>query len=289
MSKSYQFGLLGHRISFSLSPDIFRAIARHTNTEILYSLIDVPIEKLSLSLQELVHRGFDGFSVTIPHKSRIMKYLTEIESTAEAIGAVNSVRIYQGELVGYNTDAYGFSSPLEEYRDQLKGRPAIIVGSGGAARAVLYSLLTDFAVSQVFVCARTMARTTQLQADAMRFAEDQQVVTCLMADFDRARDAKPAILVNCTPLGGFSSGGAPIESVPFAINAASIYYDLNYNDDNLLVANAYRAGVTAIDGTTMLVKQAVRSFELWTGMSAPFESVYADVFGRISDGAREQD
>ena len=283
MSKGYQFGLLGHGISYSLSPDIFRAIAHHTDIQHTFTLIDIPGEKLGLTLEELGQRGMDGFAVTIPHKSRILQYLPRLDSTAETIGAVNSVKIDDGVLVGYNTDTFGFALPLAKYRDRLQGETAIIVGSGGAARAALYCLLTEFDVSHIVICGRTVARVTQLQADAARFAPAKSVSTCLMAEFDRVRKTEAAILVNCTPLGGFSSGGAPIDSEPFAIDAAPIYYDLNYNADNLLIANAYRAGVTAIDGTAMLVGQAVKSFELWTGHPAPYDAVYAEVFGRPAD------
>jgi shikimate dehydrogenase len=280
MSGCFQFGLLGHRISYSLSPDIFRAIADHTNCHIDFSLIDIPGDKLDITIEELVHQGLDGFSVTIPHKSRLLKLVTDIDPVAETIGAVNSVKVSEGSLIGYNTDVFGFAVPLEEFREELRGKTAIIVGSGGAARAVLYSLLREFEVNHALVCARTVARVTQLQADAARFAPDREVSTCLLSDFAGLQHTEAAILVNCTPLGGFTSGGAPIEAVPFPVDIAPIYYDLNYNADNLLIANAYREGVRAIDGTKMLVGQAVRSFELWTGLTVPFDAVYNAVFGR---------
>lgn len=280
MTRRFQFGLLGHRISYSISPDIFRAIAELTNCQISFSLIDIPVDQLDSAVEEMVQRRFDGFSVTIPHKSRLLSRLTQLDAVAEQIGAVNSVKVSGQTLTGYNTDVFGFGIPLAEWRGALRHKSAIIVGSGGAARAVLFSLMTEFEIAHALVCARTVAGVTQLQADAARYAPDRTVTTCLLSDVATMKRARAAILVNCTPLGGFSTGGAPVQASPFPLDIAPIYYDLNYNDDNLLIANAYRAGLTAIDGTSMLVGQAVKSFELWTGLTAPYKAVYDAVFGR---------
>jgi len=134
MSRARQFALLGHNIAYSRSPDIFRAIAAHADSALEYDLIDIPIEKLALTLEEIVARPLDGFSVTIPHKKEIVSHMAELDDAARKIGAVNSVKVEDGLLYGYNTDAYGFGIPLQPHRKPLAGGHAIVVGSGGAAR-----------------------------------------------------------------------------------------------------------------------------------------------------------
>lgn len=283
MSKPYQFALLGHNIAYSRSPHIFRAIADHTKRPIDFDLVDIPPEKLALTLEEILNRGLDGFAVTIPHKREILPHLAEIDPAAQMIGAVNSVRLDDGLLYGSNTDVYGFGVPLEPHRRQLENGDAIVVGSGGAARAIIYSLITQFHVGSISIFSRTPPKLASLAADVSKFSRDTLIETRLLTEFPAHIEEPASILVNCTPLGGFTPEGEPIPSFPFPVDAAQIYYDLNYNTDNLLVARARRSGVAAIDGTTMLVAQALKSFELWTGQEAPFEPVYRTVFGRPTE------
>lgn len=279
MSKPYQFALLGHNIAYSRSPHIFRAIADHTGLIIDFDLIDIPTEKLGLSLDEIVARGINGFSVTIPHKETLMAKMAALSDAARKIGAVNSVKVEDGGLYGDNTDVYGFALPLKPHRRELEGSDAIVVGSGGAARAVIYSLITDFELGSITVFSRTPSRLASLVADVTRFGGDTVLEARLLTEFPVEFEEPAGILVNCTPLGGFTPEGEPIASFPFPVDAAHIYYDLNYNSDNLLIAQARRAGIAAIDGTTMLVGQAIRSFTSWTGHELELEPIYRAVFG----------
>lgn len=280
MSKPDQFALLGHNIAYSRSPRIFHAIAEHTGRTLDFDLIDIPKEKLGLTLEEILTRGVNGFAVTIPHKKLIVPHMAELDRAAAKTGAVNSVRIEDSLMYGYNTDAYGFGLPLAPHRRELEGGDAVVVGSGGAARAVIYSLITDFEIGSVTIFSRTPGNLASLAADISRFGGDTAIETRLLHEFPDEIEEPAAILVNCTPLGGFTPEGEPIPSFPFPIDAAHIYYDLNYNTDNLLVAHARRAGVATVDGTIMLVGQALKSYELWTGVKVDFEPIYRAVFGQ---------
>jgi len=279
MSSGCKFGLIGHKIGYSKSPDIFASIFSRMNIDGSFESFDFPPEKLEQVFQHLTESEISGLSVTIPYKSAIQDYLTSLDKSAQIVGAVNSIKLKGGKSLGYNTDTYGFSLGLEGHRELVTGNSATILGCGGAASAAVYSLYSDFGVRQFQIYGRNQNRLG-LFVERMK----AQLVGCEFETTDlmttETVQAAPAIVVNCTPLGG---GSFPKENpLPQSLNwqEVRVYYDLNYNSDSPAIVVAKSKGAITLDGRKMLVGQAVRSFKIWTGHEADMGPVFEDVFGK---------
>ena len=163
MTEGYRFGLIGHNISYSRSPAIFESIFRHNGSSGSFHNYDLDPERFAEQFQALIDKGLSGFSVTIPFKAKVMDLLHDVEPVAKAIEAVNSVSVVDGRLCGFNTDIQGFAVPLAGHSEQLKHGRALIFGSGGGARAVVYSLFANYEVREFIVLSRTPERLLQFQ------------------------------------------------------------------------------------------------------------------------------
>jgi shikimate dehydrogenase len=283
MKHAYRFGLIGHRVSYSKSKDVFRAIFSHIGKEGEFDIFDVAPDDFQAQLVELVKDGVRGLSVTIPYKQAIIKHLQEIDTIARALEAVNSISIDSEMLCGFNTDCYGFSLPLRKYGEKLKHGTALILGCGGAARAAVYSLYTDYDLRQFTVLGREGIKLTEFRRSLEHHLRRIKITPVVEQEVagDAWESVSYNIIVNCTPLGGWNYPNE--HPLPKGIRwpASKMYYDINYNEGNNVVKSAHNAGLIAIDGSAMLVGQALRSFDIWTGQTAPFEPVYEQVFGSM--------
>ena len=282
MKKQYKFALIGYGISYSRSGEVFEAIFETTGIPGTFEMFDIAPEEIGHRLTGLVQDGMQGLSVTIPYKRAVIEYLDEIDTIARALEAVNSVAVDSGVLRGFNTDCYGFSLPLHPYSQKLKHGRALIFGCGGVARAAVYSLYTDYEVRQFIVIGRTESKLLAFCESLQQRLHQIRIEPIVGTRF--ARPMQPGtgydIIVNCTPVGGWNH---PAENpLPTGLDwsVSGLYYDVNYNDNNRPVAEARAAGLTVIDGSAMLVGQAIRSFDIWTGQAVPFEPVFQRVFGR---------
>ncbi|HWR81710.1 MAG TPA: shikimate dehydrogenase [Candidatus Deferrimicrobium sp.] len=282
MTDSYKFGLIGHHIAYSLSRDVFAAIFAVSGKRGRFEIYDVAPEQLDSRFNNVVAAGIQGLSVTIPHKQTIIGHLDEVDAVAQVLGAVNSVAVDSGHIRGFNTDCYGFSLALRPFKDQLARRRALVLGSGGAARAAIYCLCTDYQIRNFTVLSRSTASVTEFQTAATKIMPDVDIVAVtgdgIRNSFWDEQDY--GIIVNCTPLGGWHYPDRSPLPAALQLHAGQIYYDVNYNDGNKLVQQARESGLTALDGRLMLVGQAVRSFAIWTTNSVAVEPVYEMVFGR---------
>jgi shikimate dehydrogenase len=189
------------------------------------------------------------------------------------------VKIDAGELSGYNTDVDGFELPLRPHADSLKAGHALILGSGGAARAAIYGLCSTFGVKTLTIAGRDGGSQKRLSDWVSTQFNDVSLESVARSDIERTAKDKYDIAVNCTPLGGWNHADAGPLPTGVEFDALSIYYDLNYNDDNLAIDSAQKSGIVTIDGKPMLVGQAIRSFEIWTGQTMPVEPIFERVFG----------
>ena len=278
MTRKFTFGLVGHKISYSRSRDIFASIFKHTNTHGDFDLHDIPPDDFPTRFQQLLKSGIDGLSVTTPYKKRVIEYLNLIDPVAEALEAVNSIAIREGKTHGYNTDSFGFSLQLAKHREMLKQGTAIILGCGGAAKAAVHSLYTDYQVSRFLIVGRTGPSLEDFRDSLTRHMSKLALDLCLTSRFDKTDASAYDIVVNCTPLGGWNEPERSPIPRSFQWRPGKIYYDLNYNRGNVIVDQAASHGLFSIDGSAMLVGQAIRSWNLWTGLSAKLETVYDDVF-----------
>ncbi|MFQ6009217.1 MAG: shikimate dehydrogenase family protein [Candidatus Zixiibacteriota bacterium] len=282
MSSIYNFALIGHQISYSLSAAVFKAIFDVEKIKGKYEVFDIAPPNFHGEFIQLVKKGIRGLSVTIPYKRMVIQHLHDVDTVARSLDAVNSISNDAGRLLGFNTDCYGFSLPLRKQAERLKHGSALIFGCGGAAKAAVYSLFTDYEVRKFTIVGRTDERLSEFKLSLKQQIPHIDITAVNIKDLQRRprRRKRYEIIVNCTPLGGWNYPDETPMPDSFEWSQGRIYYDVNYNADNKIVLEAVQAGLTAIDGSAMLVGQAIRSFAIWTGDSVPFEPVYQRVFGK---------
>lgn len=242
------FGLIGFPLSHSFSKKYFgEKFSRLGIADAFYELFPIPSIQ---DLPELIraHDNLLGLNVTIPYKEQVLPFLDELDTAAAEIGAVNTIKIDQGKLIGYNTDVDGFAFALEKaiQTERLHIDRALVLGTGGAAKAVAYQLRKmDIAPSMV---SRNPAKGQfAYQALTKEIIEQHQLI------------------VNTTPL-GMSPKINRAPDIPYAaLNKQHLAYDLVYNPaETLFMKNAKRHGAKTINGQLMLEQQAEKAWQLWT-------------------------
>lgn len=279
MIKNFHFGLVGQNIAYSKSVDIFNAIFEIKKIDGKCSLFDIDEADFDSKFKELLNGDVNGLSVTIPYKSKVIPFLDEIYPTAEAMNAVNSIYISKEKSWGDNTDCFGFSLPLAKYAEKLKHSNAVIMGNGGAAKAVIYSLYTDYELSNYILIGRDIEKLEEFKKSLLKVLPELSLGYTTFDRFSKLPFDNYSILINTTPLGGWNhKDNNPIPDL-LNLSPNRIYYDLNYNFGNKIIEMAKSKDMITIDGSRMLVGQALRSFYLWTGEKVEFNLVYKKVFG----------
>ena len=272
------FGVMGHPIAHSKSPAFQQAALDHLGIEVQFQAWDVPPEELEEKVASFRSPDFVACCVTLPHKQVIMPLLDGLDETAEAIGAVNWVIPENGKLIGHNTDAPGFLRALKESAGfDPEGCNAVVIGAGGAARAIVYALRTGGA-STVAIANRTVAKAQALAAD---LTADRFRPTAIGLDATSLADVAPYanLIVNTSSM-GMEGGPAPNQSpVPAElISAEATCYDAVYAPpETPFLLEAERAGATPAGGISMLIYQGVVGFELATGKDAPVDVMFGAV------------
>lgn len=252
--------VIGHPVSQSRSPVIHRFWLAQHNIEGDYAREDVPPERLGGFLGSLAQYGYVGGNVTVPHKETAFRLLARAEPVAEALEAVNTVWLEDGELVGTNTDVYGFLANLDEAVPGWDTQPeqAVVIGAGGGARAVVHGLLQR-GLKRVVLVNRTAARAERL---ADRFGSR---VTCTAFSRLPAWLQDADLLVNTTTLGMAGQPSLDIDLSP--MQASGIVCDIVYVPlETPLLAAARARGLRAVGGLGMLLHQAAPGFERWFGV-----------------------
>jgi shikimate dehydrogenase len=259
-------GVIGHPIAHSLSPPIHNAAFAACGLDWTYLAFDVPPGFGSDAVRAVRVLGLAGLSVTMPHKEAAASAVDRLSDDAAALAAVNTVVPAGDELVGDNTDGQGF---LDSLPGPVGGGTAAVVGAGGSARAVVLALARAGA-AQVAVVNRSQEHAVRAAA----LAGDRGVVVTGGDVADAVRSAD--LVVNATPLGmdRVAAGELPVD--PDWLHPGQVVVDLVYRPlTTPLLAAAAQRGATAVDGLDMLVHQAARQFERWTGLEAPIEAMAA--------------
>jgi shikimate dehydrogenase len=266
---SHFVGVLGWPLEVTLSPLMHNVGFRRLGLDWIYLRWPVAPDDLDHAVRGLRALGADGANVTMPHKESIVEHLDSLDEDAGAIGAVNTVRRSGKELIGHNTDVVGFSEFLvEDAGFQPDGTSALVLGAGGAARAVVKAL-ANLGAGDVTVAARNReagANVAALAEDATRSAR--------AIDWDDASDLVDGVdlVVNATPIG--MRGEALLSQVTFRPNQCVI--DLIYSPPTTpLIERARAGGANGWGGLGMLVRQAAASFAIWTGQQAPLDAMSA--------------
>lgn len=256
------FGILGYPVGHSLSPLMHQAAFDALRLDAIYAPFDVPPPLLSEILRGLTACGIAGLNVTVPHKEAIVPFLEELAEDAKALGAVNTIVVRRGRLIGYNTDVIGCERALNELGWKRRRCIAMILGAGGAAKAVGW-VLSRAPGSHLIIANRHLDRANGLAAWLRRLRPRCRVeVQGLEAVDVRGCD----VLINATSIGMTDEAGAPVVR---GLHPGVTVYDVVYNRPTALVRQARRAGCVAAGGVSMLVYQGAESFRLWWRRSAP--------------------
>ena len=257
-------GLIGNPVKHSFSPQIHNAAFAAKGINAVYLPLEVSkLERFMRLMADPRTREMDwslrGLSVTAPHKREVMLHLDWIEDAAQAIGAVNTIVVQDERLHGYNTDATAALAPLRE-EIELKHARVAVIGAGGAARALLWSLR------------EACARVTVFARDIERARETAEQFEADYARLDGASFGEFEVVINATPLGMRGKSEFETPALAAQLRGAKVAYDLVYNPrETRFMREALTANCQAIGGLEMLIAQAAEQFKLWTGTDAPLE------------------
>jgi shikimate dehydrogenase len=271
--------IIGDPIHHSLSPAMQNAAFAAKGLNCTYIAFRVPEAELKESVESLRSINIAGFNVTAPHKIQVMKYLDELEVTAKKAAAVNTVNNIEGIFRGYNTDVYGFIEPLRKRQVDFRGMHVLLLGSGGAARAVVVALAeAENGVAKLIIANRDVQRANELA----KLASDLGM-KCELVPLDRAQDSSPTcdLIVNATTL-GMNNESSVIDYQH--IQKGSIVYDIVYRPMVTdLIENAKYAQASVVYGYEMLIEQGAKAFEIWTGLSAPRDAMKKNLLGLFGE------
>jgi shikimate dehydrogenase len=268
-------GLLGHPIKQSYSPFIHNIAFQFRELDYIYLPFDVVTDDLENALNGIVALGMNGLNVTIPHKVKIIDYLDDLSEESSMIGAVNTITIEQGSLKGYNTDVHGILETLNQFKDELVGEKVCIIGAGGGARASIFTLIRHFKPKEINIINRTLQRAETLQVyfyDKMRY-ENLNSAELFPPDLVETFNSSK-LIINASPVGMYPvTEDSPI-NLEEAFHKDQIVFDMVYNPtETKLLQLARMQGAMVFGGLKMLVHQAAKSFELWTGEEMPIEKL----------------
>ncbi len=268
-------GLIGHPIKHSYSPFIQNFALEQMNLDYVYLPFDVPSENLKAAVNGVLALGLKGLNVTLPHKEKIIKFLDEVSEEASIIGAVNTIVNDHGKLMGYNTDAFGILETLLPFKEKISGAKATVIGAGGSARAVIYTLLRYFKPEEINIINRTQQKADTLANDfslKMRYDLFHTFELFPPDNVGTLRDSK--LIVNATTIGMYPEIEDTITDIDDSFNEDQIVFDLIYNPTKTkFLKTAEMQGAKVVGGLKMLIAQAAKSFKLWTGLDMPVEVI----------------
>jgi shikimate dehydrogenase len=273
MGKSY--AVIGDPIDHSLSPNIHSAAFRELNLDASYIAYRIPKNELAVGIEGLKKIKIDGFNVTIPHKIEMMKYLDKIDEICSVIGAVNTVTNENGVLKGYNTDMDGFLDPIRKREIKIQNSKILLLGAGGAARAIVAGFAKEKA-ENISIYNRTKAKLIDLvqfsKSLGLNASEiDLKSIKNNIKNYD--------IIVNATSIGLRNEDSLiEFEGIKENVLVYDIVYMPMYTD---FLKKAKEKNAQIIFGYEMLLGQAVRAFEIWHKIEAPYNAMKKALLGGV--------
>ena len=256
--KTQLYGVVGSPIVHSLSPTMHNSAFSERGLNAVYVAFET--KDIDGCIRGIRALGIRGVSVTIPHKSAVIPLLDEVDGLARRIGAVNTVANDKGRLVGYNTDAMGALKALEE-KTELPGKTCLMIGAGGAARAIGF-ILRDYGV-HLTICNRSIGRGENLARS----------LGCPFVSLREVEGIQADLLIQATPLGMYPHEDQCIISRD-VLKEGMVVMDIIYNPlETRLLRMAKDRGCLAIDGLGMFIHQGAEQFRLWTGLEAPLSAM----------------
>lgn len=262
------YGIFGYPVKHSKSPSFQTAAFQHLGINAVYVPFCIKPENIQKAVESIRTLNIKGVNITIPFKEEVVKYLNEISEEVNIIGAVNTIKNIDGYLVGYNTDWYGFIEGLKELEHNIEGKKVLVIGAGGASRAIIYGLLKEN-IEKIYLSNRTLQKAKAVLEDfGKHFKVVGEIIFPIsLDDIDDVVDDVD-IIVNTTSVGLKDDDKALFDYN--RINKKHIVVDIIYRETQLL-KHAKKIGCKYQDGYPMLIYQGAKSFEIWTGHQAPIE------------------
>lgn len=271
-NRSFSFAVVGKDISYSLSPLIFDWAFQRLGVQGRYDILEMTEESFKALLDRPTE--WDGLNVTIPYKTLAYTFCKSVVQSARRVGAVNTIYHTPRAVVGANTDVLGFLYAVKRHYGFLKkAKRMLVIGSGGAARALIWSLRRNFPDSVITVASRDLLRASQM---IRQFNPDPNLHFCSLED--GSEDAwSYDVLVNATPVGSKNVKGIPLP-VPLHIKPNSLVIDIIYSPQKTeFLTLAEECGAQTENGLVMLITQAAKSFEIWTHIRFPLQQAFRDL------------
>tara|TARA_Y100000590_G_C15537456_1_gene945586 strand:+ start:1 stop:843 length:843 start_codon:yes stop_codon:yes gene_type:complete len=258
-----KIGILGNPIKHSLSPKMHNYWLKDLNICGKYKAFKTPMKNFRSTINKLSKDNYLGVNLTIPLKENALKYLDKKDKIVDITGAANTIIFSKGKINGRNTDVYGFKKSLMNQVGNKEKKQASIIGSGGAARSVLYSLI-EMKYKEIFIFNRSLKKSTKMKKDLTKNLNKalNSKIRCLRLKDVKNNLINTNLLINTTPMGmkGFPKLNINVEN----LNVKSIVFDLIYNPlETELLKKSKQRGIKTINGLDMLIYQAQRSFYYW--------------------------
>jgi shikimate dehydrogenase len=255
-------GVIGYPVKHSLSPVMHNAAIAHLQRDFVYVPFPIEPQNLHYAISGFAAIGVVGFNVTIPHKQTILPFLSQIEPIAKSVGAVNTVCRQDDQLIGTNTDVEGFLAPLLTYAQDWSQKVVVILGYGGAARAVV-AACTQLGCSKIYVVGRNIQKLKEFR-NSWENSHLKANIDIYQWDELSNLIEQAHLLVNATPI-GMAVDESPLSADELThLPTGAIAYDLIYNPNpTKFLQLAKQQGATTIDGLEMLVQQGAAALKIW--------------------------
>jgi shikimate dehydrogenase len=284
--KTKLLGVIGYPVGHSLSPVMHNAALQAVASDYVYAAFPIAPEDLTIAIAGLGASGVQGLSVTIPHKQAVMPLLTQITETARQVGAVNTLWWDGHGWRGTNTDVEGFLAPLLELKQDWSGRTAVILGHGGAARAVVVGL-NQLGCPEIIVVGRSQEKLAQF-ANSWTDPKIKQALQVMPWEALSTVIPKASLLINSTPVGMVPyPEQSPLDQfLVEKLPPMAIAYDLIYTPrPTRFLQQAQERGLVTIDGAEMLVQQGAAALKIWLQRDVPVDVMGQALLNHLEQSA----
>lgn len=291
-SSSFElYGIFGNPLKHTLSPAMQESAFQAVGKKGIYSVFELSPALFKKTLRKISPKVIQGFNVTVPYKQTVVSYVNALTDEARSVGAVNTVFRKNKKWVGTNTDVSGFLRSLKEEAGFVpSGKKVLILGAGGAARAVAYGLAKEGA-SKIFIVNRTMSKAKMLSNEfSKKFSRTHFYYSDMSPKFIGEAISDADLVVNTTSLGLHEGDKSPLskELIPKA-GERKLFVDLIYHrEKTTFLVNARQKGHSILNGLGMLLWQGAKAFELWTGQPAPVQVMRKTLIQQLKQNTLNQ-
>jgi len=273
-------GVIGNPIQHTLSPTIQNAAFNHLNLDFIFTAFKVKATELEMAIQGMRSLNIYGLNVTMPHKNSIIKYLDEKDPLVRSLNSANTIVNKKGRLFGFSTDGIGAIKALQENGVDLSSSKVLLLGAGGAGRAIAFSIIDK--VEDLVVLNRDPAKIKNLEFD-LKLKFNKNIHYGLLSENSLKKNLRSSdVLINATNIGMKPNSNLSLIN-PKLLTSDLTVMDIVYNPlETKLLADAKKVGAKTIDGVEMLIYQGAASFELWTDRKAPIEIMRLAALKQIS-------